>query len=283
MKKINTILATLAILTSITSLTSCKDSIYMVEIGTINMAVLNENGTTIPNTNISMYPYESYTFRYQFSYQINEDNYGDLKFNLVAEYNNVDVIDANVLNVNTGLVNQVSFSNTSGENSKRGIYTFILPEKAGDVSNVILDVKYSAYRFGTSTTSITFQTDNPSVRIRGSGQNGLTKGFEISKIRLTSPTITYNSESKDISFRHVEGATSYLFTISDIDISESNTTTLAYEAPENIAVGTILSINLDNYSTYFLPGHRYVVDVTAQSSDVNYETSVRSESISIIL
>ena len=283
MKKINTILATLAILTSITSLTSCKDSIYMVEIGTINMAVLNENGTTIPNTNISMYPYESYTFRYQFSYQINEDNYGDLKFNLVAEYNNVDVIDANVLNVNTGLVNQVSFSNTSGENSKRGIYTFILPEKAGDVSNVILNVKYSAYRFGTSTTSITFQTDNPSVRIRGSGQNGLTKGFEISKIRLTSPTITYNSESKDISFRHVEGATSYLFTISDIDISESNTTTLAYEAPENIAVGTILSINLDNYSTYFLPGHRYVVDVTAQSTDVNYETSVRSESISIIL
>ena len=283
MKKINTILATLAILTSITSLTSCKDSIYMVEIGTINMAVLNENGTTIPNTNISMYPYESYTFRYQFSYQINEDNYGDLKFNLVAEYNNVDVIDANVLNVNTGLVNQVSFSNTSGENSKRGIYTFILPEKAGDVSNVILDVKYSAYRFGTSTTSITFQTDNPSVRIRGSGQNGLTKGFEISKIRLTSPTITYNSESKDISFRHVEEATSYLFTISDIDISESNTTTLAYEAPENIAVGTILSINLDNYSTYFLPGHRYVVDVTAQSTDVNYETSVRSESISIIL
>lgn len=283
MKKINTILATLAILTSITSLTSCKDSIYMVEIGAINMAVLNENGTTIPNTNISMYPYESYTFRYQFSYQINEDNYGDLKFNLVAEYNNVDVIDANVLNVNTGLVNQVSFSNTSGENSKRGIYTFILPEKAGDVSNVILDVKYSAYRFGTSTTSITFQTDNPSVLIRGSGQNGLTKGFEISKIRLTSPTITYNSESKDISFRHVEGATSYLFTISDIDISESNTTTLAYEAPENIAVGTILSINLDNYSTYFLPGHRYVVDVTAQSTDVNYETSVRSESISIIL
>lgn len=283
MTKFKKIMAVCFSAIGIMSLNSCGEKTYTVEIGAINMSVLAENGTTLPNTNIAMYPYESYTFRYQFSYQINEDNGGDLKFDLVAEYNNVDVIDANVLNVNTGLVNQVSFSNTSGENSKRGIYTFILPSKSGNISSVILDVKYSAYRFGTSSTSITFETDNPSVLIRGAGQNGLTKGFEISKIRLSAPTLTYNEENKSISFRHVEGATSYLFTISDADLSESSTTTLTYEAPNNIASGTVLSINLENYSTYFLSDHTYVVDVTAQSSDVNYETSVRSESIRIIL
>ena len=283
MKKLNNLfILCSAALISMTSLTSC-DETYTVEIGSINMSVLSENGTTINDTNIDMYPYESYTFRYQFSYQVDAENDGDLKFDLVAEYNNVDVIDANVLNVNTGTINQVTFANSSGENSKRGIYTFILPEKPGDVSNVVLDVKYSAYKFGTSSTSITFKADDPLVLIRGAGQNGLTKGFEISKIRLSAPVLSYNEETRNISFRHIEGATSYLFTITDSDISESNTITLTYEAPENIAVGTVLGISIDNYSTYFLTGHQYVVDVTAQSSDVNYETSVRSSSINVIL
>lgn len=267
-----------ACLGMVAGLTSCGEAKPVVTISQISWGFVDDDTKQLTQ-DITLYPEHLYQLRYSFSLSINKDVSEAFTLGLVVEYGNVDVIDG-TLNVANGSFQPIDFVDTEGNNNRKGTMSITLPKTAGQFYSSGISLNYRAKQFGSTNTRLNFDNTSNKYDLDGEGKDGITKGLDINKIKLVTPSASFNNSTGVLQWRQVDKATSYKISIDGTFANDISNNQIIVNVPSETLAGDPISYDLSNVPA--LSDHQaHLVRVKAYSSNINYDESNFSEGVSV--
>jgi hypothetical protein len=260
-----------------TGLTACNKKKPIVTISQITWGFVSAETGSL-SQNVTLYPYTTYKLRYNFSLSVDSNLSSNVKLQMVAEYGNVAVVSGSIDEGN-GTLTELSFTDANGNQNRKATMSVTLPKVANQSVSSYIAINYEAKTFGTTTTSLNF-TGAEGCELSGQGQDGITKGLQVNKIKLNEPSASYNNSTKVLQWRHVGGATSYKISLDGTFANDISNNQVIVNVPSEAQAGDPISYDMSEIPA--LADHQaHLARVKAYSTNVNYDESDFSEAVSV--
>lgn len=211
-------------------------------------------------------------FKYQFKISFDLTSKSNFNSNsslkLILELGRVDVTQSKINESDSGDVRDLDFKDQQGNTMKKSEITVFVPRLSGQIKTISIAIDVTPISVAQDQFKMYFEPDNTSFILDGNGNDGFTRSISILATQIDTPSIELDSQTKRISWNHIEHAKKYKIFIDDQQYAE-----VIYDN-EFIPVGSKIY--------YVLPiSGVYTIKIQALSNTTRFTPSLFSNTINI--